>query len=303
MSIDPQIAQYLERMAALNMPALWEIPVKKARVNTERQRKLRVTDLSIPGPERLIPIRVYRPAGAAFMPGLVYFHGGGWVVGNLNSVDARCRILADWTPVVVVSVDYRLAPEHKFPAAVEDSLAATQWVLANGAQIGIDTGKVGVGGDSAGGNLAAVVALEAKRLKLKLALQYLCYPVTDLLSDTKSRNERATGYGLTKASMEWYEHQYLVSKFDAENPLASPIRATDLSGLPPAIVGVAGYDPLYSEGLAYAEKLKAAGVPVELHDYPSLIHGFYSMGVESDAVKQAVADSCRALREHFARAR
>lgn len=301
MSIDAQIAQYLERMAALNLPALWEIPVKKARTNTERQRKLRVTDFTIPGPAGPVPVRVYRPAGAALQPGLVYFHGGGWVVGNLNSVDARCRVLADWTPVVVVSVDYRLAPEHKFPAAVDDSLAATQWVLANGAQIGIDTSKVGVGGDSAGGNLAAVMALEAKRLKLKLALQYLCYPVTDMLSDTKSRNERATGYGLTKASMEWYEHQYLPKPSDAANPLASPMRAKDLSGLPPAIVGVAGYDPLYSEGLAYAEKLKAAGVPVELHDYPSLIHGYYSMGVESDAVKQAVIDSCRALREHFGR--
>lgn len=300
MSLDPQIQRYLERLAALNAPPLWEVPLEQARANAVRQRQLAVTDTTVPGPAGSIPVRVFRPPAAGPLPGLVYFHGGGWVIGNLDSTDQRCRVLADWTPAVVVSVDYRMAPEHKFPAAVEDAVAATEWVLQHAAAYGIDAARVGVGGDSAGGNLAAVVALEARRLGLRLALQYLCYPVTDLCSDTPSRRERGEGYGLTRAAMQWFEAQYLPSPEDAANPLASPLRAPDLRGLPPAIVAVAGYDPLYSEGVAYAHRLREAGVPVELHDYPGLVHGFFSLGGESDAAKQAVVDSCRALRERFA---
>jgi acetyl esterase len=287
-------------MAAANAPQLWELPVEQARANSTKIRQITVADRMIPGPAGQIPVRVVTPPGAGLQPGLVYFHGGGWVTGSLDSTEPRCRILAEWTPCVVVSVDYRMAPEHKFPAAVDDALAATQWVAAHAAELGIDPARLGVGGDSAGGNLAAVVALEARSRGPQLALQYLCYPVTDLMSDTASRRTYANGYGLTSPSMRWYEEQYLPDAAAAANPLASPLRAPDLKGVPPAIVALPGNDVLHDEGLAYADRLKAAGVPVELHEYPGLIHGFFSMGVESDAAKQAIVDSCRALRQMFA---
>jgi len=302
MPIDPQIQHYLDRMAAANAPALWEVPVATARETTDALRRMAVTDRAIPGPAGDIPVRIFRPASAGQLPCLVYYHGGGWVTGSLDSTDMRCRVVAEWTPCVVISVDYRMAPEYPFPAAVDDSYAAAQWATANAAAYRIDPARIGVGGDSAGGNLAAAVALKARDEGLHLALQYLCYPVTNPLADSASRREFATGHGLTQASMDWYERQYLPDPTLAEHPHAAPLRAPDLTGLPPAIIAIPGNDVLRDEGLAYAERLKAAGVAVELHEYPGLIHGFFGQPGESDAAKHATVDSCKALRDAFARA-
>ncbi len=301
MPVDPQVQRYLDRMAAANAPALWEVPVATARENADKLRRMAVIDRAIPGPAGDIPVRIFRPASAGTLPCLVYYHGGGWVTGSLDSTEMRCRVVAEWTPCVVISVDYRMAPEYPFPAAVDDSYAATQWAAANAAEYRIDPARIGVGGDSAGGNLAAAVALKARDEGPPLALQYLCYPVTNSLADSASRREFATGHGLTQAAMDWYEQQYLPNPEMAANPLASPLRAPDLSGLPPAIVAIPGSDVLRDEGLAYAQRLKEAGVPVELHQYPGLIHGFFGQPGESDAAKQATVDSCKALRDTFAR--
>lgn len=298
MPLDPQFQQSLARIAASGDRPIWEKPVDQARADVRKNRVLRTEDRAIPGPDGQIPVRIFTPPGAGPMPGLVYLHGGGWVTGDLDTTDQRARLLAEWVPCVVVSVDYRMAPEHKFPAALDDSYAATVWVAEHAADLGIDPGRLGVGGDSAGGNLGASVCLKAREQGgPALALQYLAYPVTD--SGAATRDKNADGYGLSKRAMEWYDAQYFATPADAGNPLGSPLRAPDLRNLPPALVVVAGYDPLHDEGLAYANRLKDAGNQVEVQDYPTLIHGFFSQGSESDAAKLAIVDSCKALRDLF----
>jgi acetyl esterase len=258
-----------------------------------------VEDRTIPGPAGEIPIRIYRPADGT-LPALVYFHGGGWVIGNLDSHDLVCRMLANRSGAVVISVDYRLAPEHKYPAAADDSYAATKWVADNASELDIDPNAIAVGGDSAGGNLAAVVSLMAKEKGgPKLAMQMLVYPVTDYSFETASYTDNAEGYFLTRDAMVWFWDHYLNDRSEGSQPQASPLQATDLSGLPPAWVITAEYDPLRDEGEAYAEKLREAGVPVTVERYNGMIHGFFSMAWMLEVGERAVNEGSAALRQAF----
>lgn len=278
-NLDPTVRLLLQASEAQGNPPIETLPPAEARKQAVETLKpvggspepLRsVENLRIPGPGGAIPIRVYTPDAPSPGPGLVYFHGGGWVLCDLDTHDVPCSAIARRAGAVVVSVDYRLAPEHKFPAAVEDCYAATVWVAQNAERLGIDRNRISVGGDSAGGNLAAVVALKSRdKNGPAIALQAMVYPVTDLFSfDTDSYREFAEGYQLTKVAMEWFRDLYLSSAGDARNPYASPLLACDLRGLPPALVITAECDPLCDEGEAYAKRLQDAGVPVMYARYP-----------------------------------
>ena len=236
-----------------------------------------VEDLEVPGPDGPLPVRVYRPDGAAVpAPVVVFFHGGGWVLGSITTHDATCRGLANRTGAVYVSVDYRLAPEHPYPAAPEDCYAATCWVADHAADLGVDPGRLAVAGDSAGGNLAAVVCQMARdRSGPAIAFQLLIYPVTDLDFDRwPSMEENADGPLLTREGMDWFARHYVGTLPFTGDPYAAPIRAADLSGLPQAHVATAGHDPLRDEGAGYAEALAAAGVTVGYDNFATMIHGF-----------------------------
>jgi acetyl esterase len=231
----------------------------------------------------------------------VYFHGGGWVTGNVDAYDPTCRSLANAAGCVVVSVDYRLAPEHKFPAAPEDCYAAVQWVAASAAEFGGDPSRLAVGGDSAGGNLAAVVSHMARdRGGPPLAFQLLVYPVTDHHFGTVSYQQNGDGYLLTRDSMVWFWNHYLEKEADGTSPLASPLRCTNLANLPPAFVITAEFDPLRDEGEAYGKCLTSAGVATTVKRYDGMIHGFFSLGV-FDQGRQAIKDAAAALQNAFAR--
>jgi len=252
------------------------------------------------GPAGKIPVRIYWPAGDALKPGLVFFHGGGFVVCDLDSHDATCRELANGADCVVVSVDYRLAPEAQFPAAPEDCYAATEWVSREATALGIDTTRIAVAGDSAGGNLAAVVAIMSRdRGGPSLIHQLLIYPVTNHRFDTASYKDNGSGYFLSATMMRWFWHHYLESEADGENPLASPLRARDLSGLPAATVVTAEYDPLRDEGRDYAVRLEQAGVSTTHTDYPGVFHGFFGMTAQIPRARQAVQEACDELRNAF----
>jgi acetyl esterase len=251
-----------------------------------------VEDRTIPGPAREIPVRVYRPMKASGdpAPGFVYFHGGGWVICDLDSHDGACRRLATAIGAVVVSVDYRLAPEHPWPAASDDAYAATLWTAEHADELGVDASRLAVAGDSAGGNLAAVIAQMARdRGGPALAFQLLIYPVIDSTAtrnDRPSRTDNAKGYFLALEHMEWYRDQYLGSAMGDE-PYVSPHCADSLNGLPPACVVTAEMDLLRDEGEHYAEQLKAAGVPVTLHRADGMFHGFFNMDAALDGAKEA----------------
>jgi len=256
-----------------------------------------VEDREVPGPAGAIPARLYRPAADGPLPLLVYFHGGGWVLGGLASHDSVCRSLANGAGCAVLAIDYRLAPEHRFPAAVDDCYAATEWAAANAATLGADPKRVAVGGDSAGGNLTAVVAQLARdRGAPSLRFQLLVYPATDAGYDTPSYHENATGYLLELDGMRWFYDHYLGGASDRSDPRASPLRTRDLRGLPPALVITAEFDPLRDEGERYAVRLREAGVPVTLHRYDGMIHGFFAMGSVLDQGKLSVAEAAAALR-------
>ena len=267
MPLDPNVKSMLDDMAAQEAPAFHEVSPEAARVMVremgmagEPEPVEAVADRTIPGPGGDIPIRVYTPKGDTPLPVLVYFHGGGWVICDLETHDGVCRALTNAAGCIVVSVDYRLAPEHKFPAAADDAFAATEWVAANAASFGGDPGRVAVAGDSAGGNLAAVVAQIARARGPKLAFQLLVYPVTDHDFDTASYSENAEGYFNTRDMMKWFWTNYLPSSSDGADPRASPLRLDDLSGLPAALIITAEFDPLKDEGEAYAARLADAGV-------------------------------------------
>jgi len=255
-----------------------------------------VTARAIPGPGGPLPIRIYRPKDG-LKGALVYFHGGGWVLGSLDSADATCRALANRSRCVVISIGYRLAPEHKFPAAVDDAYAAVRWVADNGADLRIDPARIAVGGSSAGGGLAAAVALIARdRGGPKIAFQLLTVPVTELSSRAASHREFAEGYGLTSADMEWFGRHYVRTEADADEPYASVLRA-DLHDLPPAFVITAECDPLRDDGEAYAEKLRKLGIAARYKRYSGMFHGFMSFpGVLPEAA-EAFEDAGKALRE------
>jgi len=260
-----------------------------------------VAEREIPGPAGPVPVRIYTPEGEEPRPAVVFFHGGGWVIGNLDTHDGTARKLANAAGAVVVSVDYRLAPEHPYPAAAEDCYAATRWVAEHGAaELGVAPGRLAVAGDSAGGNLAAVVSLMARdRGGPALAFQLLVYPVTDPDFERASYRENAEGYLLTRDVMEWFWDQYVPEAERRHDPYAAPLRAPDLSGLPPALVVTAEYDPLRDEGEAYARRLEEAGVRVRCRRYPGMIHGFLSFADVVDQGKEAVAEAGTALRAAF----
>ncbi len=260
-----------------------------------------VRDLMADGPLGPIPLRLYRPADvpvATPLGVLVFFHGGGWVIGDLETHDVLCRQLTAESGVSVVSVDYRLAPEHKFPAAADDAWAATRWIVAHAAELGIDANRVAVGGDSSGGNLAAVVALLARDQDApSIAWQVLLYPVTDVGAETRSYRDFAEGYLLTREGMRWFAAHYLNAAADATDWRASPLRAPSLAGLPPALVVTAGFDPLRDEGEAYAVRLREAGVRVDAVCYGGMLHGFVPMGRLIDTGNRAVSFVAASLRQ------
>ena len=306
MPLDPQAQAYLDRMGELGIPGIGELPAEEARaVQDEAAATLfgpvpdvACEDSSLPGPAGEIPVRVYRQS-AEPAPVLVYFHGGGWVLGSLNTHHGVCATLAELSGCVVCSVDYRMAPEHRFPAAVEDAWAVTRWVVEHAAEVSGRPGALALGGDSAGGNLAAVCARKARDADLPIALQLLVYPVTDADLETPTYREFADGYFLTRYSMQWFWDHYL-PEGDRFRPDASPLRADDLSGIAPALVITAEFDPLRDEGEAYARRLEEAGVPVTLSRYDGMIHGFFRMPAVMDKANEALAESASALKAAFA---
>ncbi|NHM31468.1 alpha/beta hydrolase [Neobacillus terrae] len=307
MALDPQAKFLLEQMEAAGAPPMDSLSPEEARATTdfsalagEPEEVGKVENQTIAGPGGEIPVRIYTPKGEGPFPALVYYHGGGWVIGNLETVDVPCRLLANRANCVVVSVDYRLAPEHKFPAAADDSYAAAKWVVDNAASIQVDAERVAIGGDSAGGNLAAVVALMARdKGEISLAYQMLVYPVTNHSYATESYTENADGYLLTKDSMVWFWNHYLQSEEDGKNPYASPLLAEDLSGLPPALVLTGEFDPLRDEGEAYAERLREAGVQVEAKRYDGMIHGYFWMPGALEQGRQSIEHAAKALKQVF----
>lgn len=308
MPLDPQAKAILDLLESQGGPQLHEMPVPLARQAMSAMAGLqpsvievaKVEDRKIPGPAGDLPARVYTPAGTAPFPVLVYFHGGGWVLGGLDTHDGTCRDLANRARCVVVSVDYRLAPENKFPAAAEDCYAATVWAARNAASIGGDPSRIAIGGDSAGGNLTAVVALMARDRKgPKLCFQLLIYPVTDSACDTPSYTENAEGYLLSREAMLWFWNHYTRDERDKVDPQAAPLRAENVGGTAPALVITAELDPLRDEGEAYARRLEAAGVPVKLSRYDGMIHGFFGMTALVDQAKAAMDEAAGALRQAF----
>jgi acetyl esterase len=308
MPLDPGLKIVLDQLAANPGPQLHELPVDQARVFFDSMQLPRpdvavahIEDRRVPGPAGEIPVRVYRPKRGATLPALVYFHGGGWVIGSVETHDGSCRDLANRIGCVVVSVGYRLAPEHPYPAAAEDCYAATKWVSENAAELGVDPARIGIGGDSAGGNLAAAVALMARdRGGPALRHQLLVYPVTDADFSRASYRENAAGYLLTTKAMEWFWGHYVPDPAQRQDAYAAPLRAADLSGLPPAFVLTAEYDPLRDEGEALARRLEQAGVKTRLTRYDGAIHGFFAMGLLAEVARRAVEDAAREVQQALA---
>jgi acetyl esterase len=310
MPLDPQARAVLDQMAAMGVRPIHQVGVERSREMMIQRAKLlnanpvpvaRVEERTMTASDgQPLTIRFYWPDASGPLPILVYYHGGGWVQGSLDTHDGQARRLANGAGCLVASVDYRLAPEWTFPTAVDDCYAALCWVSAHADKLGGDPSRIAVGGDSAGGNLAAVVSLLARdRSGPRLAFQLLVYPVTDYSFETASYRGNAEGYGLETKAMQFYWERYLPRPEDGANPLASPMRAESLSGLPPALVITAEYDPLLDEGEAYAEKLRAAGVPVTLSRYDGMIHGFFGMSHVLDKARQAVDEASAALRKAF----
>ena len=309
MPLDPQVQAVLEAMAASGAQPFHTQPVAYCReallalptMGGEPEPVGTVEDRTIPGPDGPIPVRTYTPEGKGPFPILVYFHGGGWVAGSIDTHDRIYRSLTKSTECVTVAVDFRLAPEHKFPAALEDCYAATQWVADHPTAINGDPTRIAVGGDSSGGNLAAAVALMARdRGGPKLVYQLLLYPVTDYYAPgTASYQEYAEGYFITRNDMIWCWNHYTSSADDTRHPYAVPLQAVDLSGLPPAMVITSEFDPMRDEGEMYAARLREAGVPVSHTRYPGMIHGFVSMAGVVDQAKRALADASAGLRSAF----
>jgi acetyl esterase len=260
----------------------------------------KVQDTVVAAEGRAIPIRIYTPKGQSPFGALIYFHGGGWVVGSIENADGTARHLACGAGSVVISVGYRLAPEHKFPAAVEDGYAAACWTAAHAKNIDVNPDKIAIGGASAGGNLAAAIALVARdRGAPYFVHQSLIYPIIERNFETRSYAENAHGPFLTRAMMEWYWKLYVSNESDAQNPYAAPILAADLRGLPPAFIITAEYDPLRDEGRAYADRLREAEVPVVYANYEGMIHGFFNMWSSVEHGRVAIAEVCRELRKVF----
>jgi acetyl esterase len=311
--LDPDAAAVYKAFQEAGRPAYETLTAPEAReyyaqarfaTNPEPPALDRVEPLAIPSPHGAIPARLYVPKTSrrrdGLSPALVFFHGGGWVIGNLDTHDVACRKLADEGELLVISVEYRLAPEHKFPAAVDDAITATKWIAANAAALGIDAARLCVGGDSAGGNLAAVVAIAARDGNgPAIAGQVLIYPAIDFAMTHRSHSEPETSVLLTHSVIRWFRDHYLNGAADTHDWRASPARATTLIGLPPAYLLTAGADPLRDEGDEYAKRLKEAGVPVAYRHYPGQFHGFFTMGrllQQANAAASEIGTWLKALR-------
>lgn len=304
MSLDPQIAAILNMMTSHEMPPWESITPELLRTLSKTpppetpEPVAEVRDLKIPGPAGEIPVRIYRPESATPLPLLTFFHGGGFVICDLDTHDGLARALCNALPAVVVSVDYRLAPEHKFPAGLEDAYAATCWAAEQASALGADPQRLMVGGDSAGGNLAAVVCQLAKeRSGPAIAHQLLLYPVCDTDLEREAFARLGKGYYLETEMMRWFWDHYLNDAAEAADPRVSPVRADNLAGLPAATVITAEYDPLHEEGNEYAQRLQDAGVPVFHHQYAGVIHGFLSFIGNAEIADQALAEIATAVRQ------
>jgi acetyl esterase len=309
MPLDLHARQLIERFTDPAAPPVEELPLEEVRSNVlarftdtdgAPQAVRRVVNTTCPGPAGDIPLRLYYPEAEGVLPATIYFHGGGWVVCNLESHDTTCRRLANAAGCLVVSVDYRLAPEQPFPAAVDDSYAATMWVARNSASLGADAGRIAVAGDSAGGNLATVVALLSRDAGgPKLVFQLLVVPVTEYLPENASYRENGEGYFLTRNFMAWFFSHYLKREEDKRDWRAFPSLAGSLAGLPPALVLTAEYDPLRDEGEAYARQLSAAGVSVQQHRFEGTIHQFFVMSEALPQGRTAMKLAAGCLRRAF----
>ena len=311
MPLDPQAEEFLKKLASSHAPPMETLSVADARAlaippRVPREPMGNIENRLLPGPAGGIPVRIYHPVGSSGadetkspLPVVVFFHGGGWVIGSIGSYDAMCRRLCNESGCIFISVEYRLAPEHRFPAAVDDCFNATLWAAEHSGELGGDQQRIGVAGDSAGGNLAAVVSMLARdRGGPPIAHQLLIYPITDYMPDLDSYSRLGTGHFLTRATIAWFWELYLNDVSEADCPEVSPLRADNHTDLPPATVFVAEYDPLIDEGLAYADKLESANVPVERIVCPGQIHGFLR---RLDTFDQA-RSSCTGLGQSLRRA-
>lgn len=307
--LHPQTQGLLAFIKSLNRPELCDMTVEQARTvyrdgrvftQPEPPEVGAVSEHSVPGPLGPIAVRGYRPQGSAahaVLPVLVYLHGGGWTIGDLDTHDVLCRQLSNQSGCAIFSVDYRMGPENKFPAAVDDCMTATRWVADNAATLNVDAARLAVGGDSAGGNLATVVALLARDSGgPAIRFQLLIYPATEAAATMASHQTNGVGYLLTTRVMKWFMNHYVRTPQDMADWRASPLFAPSLKGLPPALVMTAGFDPLLDEGRAYAERLKAEGVSTEYRCYEGQVHGFITMGKVLDEANEAVTYCASALR-------
>jgi len=308
--VDPEARRMMDAIANSGEPPLQDLPVAEARriadervirTNIAPEAVWSVRDVMIPGRGGALRLRVYKPADKPGQPVLLYIHGGGFTVGNLDTHDPQCRRFANRAGCMVVAVEYRLAPEHRFPAAVEDVLSAAEWIAVQADAIGADRMRVAITGDSSGGTLTATVCQQLRgRADLRVCLQVLIYPGTDLRMTAPSHVRLGEGNFLTAAKLRWFYEQYLRSPADAEDPLASPLLAESVAGLPPALLITAGLDPLLDEGIEYAERLRQAGVPVEHINYEGWPHGFF-FWAGTEAATDSTARIEAALRQAFAR--
>ena len=311
--LHPQARALLDLIEQKKIPPTHTLSVAEARAYYRDRRSVTqpappevalVRNLEAKGPAGPIPLRLYRPLGAAetaVLPVLVYYHGGGWVIGDLDTHDSLCRAVANEAGCTVVAVDYRLAPEHRFPAAVDDAIAATRWVRDQAAELKLDASRLAVGGDSAGGNLAAVVSIAARDSgDLPIAFQLLIYPATDQHRTAASHTTNGQGYLLTRDTMNYFSGHYINDPAQYNDWRASPLLHTDLSKLPPALVLTAGHDPLRDEGAAYAEALTAAGNRASYVCFERQIHGFITMGKVLDEANTAVTMCAAELRRALA---
>ena len=310
MPLDPDARAVIEMMKAAGRPPFEQLSPAEARDAYANSRKVlqpapepvgETRDVMVPGPHGDIPVRLYRPEGtdaSEVLPALVYYHGGGWLLGGLDSHDGVCRRFANAAKCRVVSVDYRMAPEHKFPAAIDDSAAATRWTIEQAAELRVDPARIAVGGDSAGGNIAAVIALMARDGTLPpLAYQLLIYPATDMMMTSVSATGFPTGVPLTTPTMKWFIDHYLTSAEEGRDWRASPLRAADLAGTATALVVTCGYDPLCNEGVDYARRLEREGVRVTHLHFSDQPHGFMSMGRMIRAADVAIDMMAAGLRK------
>ncbi len=310
MPVDPQLQVLLNQLANPSAPPISSLTVEEMRQNRDQMSIVNpnppplhsIVDHTLPGPLGEIPVRIYTPTGEGPFPVLLFFHGGGFVVGSIEASDSICRMITSATPCITVSVGYHLAPEYPYPAGPEDCYAATKWVAEHATEFHGDPARIAVGGDSAGGNLATVVALISKeRGGPKLLFQLLIYPTTDNHQPgTASLQENAHGYLLTREAVEWFDRHYQPPNLDQKDPHAFPLYARDLRNMPPALIITAEYDPLRDEGEMYAQRLQEAGVPVTLTRYDGMVHGFFGMTGVVDQSKIAILESVSALRKAFA---